>query len=160
LRQTVSITDEVTSMAREKAGSLLIAIDGSGHSDRAVKHAIRVYHESRQAPGLHLINVQYPIVYGEISVYVAGDDVKRFAREAGQRMLASARKLLERAGVPYTEHVAIGPVAETIARYAKNKRCDAIVMGTRGLGSVAGLVLGSVATKVIHCTKLPVMLIK
>jgi len=147
-------------MTQKKTGVVLITVDGSSHSDRAVKHAIRLFHDSHKTLQLHVINVQYPISYGEISVYVAGADVKRFAREAGQRLLSSARKLLERANVPYVPHVAIGAIAETIVRFARNKRCDAIVMGTRGLGSVASLVLGSVATKVIHLTNLPVTLIK
>jgi nucleotide-binding universal stress UspA family protein len=160
LLQAGTLIAKVTGMERKNAGAILIAVDGSAHSDRAVKHAIRLFQDSHKALRLHLVNVQFPISYGEISVYVAGADVKRFAREAGMRLLSSARRLLERAGVPCTEHVAIGPVAETIVRYAKSRRCDAIIMGTRGLGSVAGLVLGSVATKVIHCTKLPVTLIK
>jgi nucleotide-binding universal stress UspA family protein len=154
------IINEVTIIARKKASTVLIAIDGSAHSDRAVNHAIRLYHDSHKALRLNVINVQYPISYCEISVYVTGADVKRFAREAGQRLRSSARKLLERANVPYIQSVAIRPVAETIVRYARNKRCDAIVMGTRGLGSVASLMPGSVATKVIHLTNRPVTLIK
>jgi nucleotide-binding universal stress UspA family protein len=47
-----------------------------------------------------------------------------------------------------------------IAQYAKEKGCDQIVMGTRGLGTVQGLLLGSVATKVIHLANVPVMLVK
>jgi nucleotide-binding universal stress UspA family protein len=38
--------------------------------------------------------------------------------------------------------------------------CDGIVMGTRGMSAVGNLVMGSVATKVIHLTKLPVTLVK
>ena len=55
---------------------------------------------------------------------------------------------------------AVGDAAETITTYADQKKCDAIFMGTRGLGRVAGLLLGSVATKVLHLTKVPVTLTK
>jgi len=147
-------------MARAKTNTLLIAVDGSAHSDRAVKYAIRLYQDSHHVLQLHMINVQYPISYGEISVYVARTNVKRLALDAGKRQLASARKLLTRANVPYVPHIAIGPVATTIVRYARTKRCDSIVMGTRGLGLIASLMLGSVATKVLYLTKLPVTLIK
>jgi len=50
-------------------------------------------------------------------------------------------------------------VAETIVKYAKRWQCDSILIGTRGLGLTAGLVLGSVALKVIHLAKIPVTLV-
>lgn len=56
--------------------------------------------------------------------------------------------------------VLIGPVAETIARIALEQNCDGIVMGTRGLGAVAGALLGSVASQVVHLSDVPVTLVK
>lgn len=64
------------------------------------------------------------------------------------------------AGVDFTTEVRIGEVAREIAKAADEKGCDAIVMGTRGMGAIGNLVMGSVATKVIHLTKLPVTLVK
>ena len=57
-------------------------------------------------------------------------------------------------------HIGIGEPAHVIAHYANEKAIDQIVMGTRGLGSVAGLVMGSVTTKVLSLTDVPVLLIK
>ena len=48
----------------------------------------------------------------------------------------------------------------TIADCARDLQCDAIVMGTRGLGAIQTLLLGSVAVKVIHLADQPVTLIK
>jgi len=42
----------------------------------------------------------------------------------------------------------------------RDTECDAIIMGTRGMGSLANLVIGSVTTKVIHLVEVPVTLIK
>jgi nucleotide-binding universal stress UspA family protein len=53
-----------------------------------------------------------------------------------------------------------GPVAETIDRIARETQADQIVMGTRGLGRVRGLLLGSVATQVVHLADIPVTLVK
>ena len=47
-----------------------------------------------------------------------------------------------------------------IVRYAAEKQCDQIVIGPRGLGSVQGLLLGSVASKVMQLSTIPVLLIK
>lgn len=78
----------------------------------------------------------------------------------GGDALASARTMLDAAKVRYTPSVLIGPVAETIARFAREQGCDGIVIGTRGLGGVESLVLGSVSTKVIHLAEVPVTLVK
>ena len=48
----------------------------------------------------------------------------------------------------------------SIVSCAETLGCDGIVMGTRGMGAIGNLVAGSVATKVIHLTKLPVTLVK
>ena len=53
-----------------------------------------------------------------------------------------------------------GQVARTIADVAREEDVGQIVMGTRGLGGVQGLLLGSVATQVIHLVEVPVTLIK
>jgi nucleotide-binding universal stress UspA family protein len=53
-----------------------------------------------------------------------------------------------------------GQVAKTIADVAREEGVGQIVMGTRGLGGVQGLLLGSVATQVIHLAEVPVTLIK
>jgi len=51
-------------------------------------------------------------------------------------------------------------VAETIAEFAVSCGCDQIVMGTRGMGSLEGLLLGSITTKVLHLVRVPVTLVK
>ena len=60
----------------------------------------------------------------------------------------------------YVFHIGVGDAAETIVSYAKDKGCHQIVMGTRGLGSVSNMIMGSVATKVIHLADIPVLLVK
>ena len=67
---------------------------------------------------------------------------------------------LDAARVKYHYHIGVGEESETIVKYAREKGCDQIFMGTRGLGSISGLLLGSVATKVIHLSPVPVLLAK
>ena len=66
----------------------------------------------------------------------------------------------EAAGRRVTLHVRVGTAASEIADCAAEQGCDAIVMGSRGLGAVGGLVLGSVAHKVAHLAPVPVTLVK
>jgi len=56
--------------------------------------------------------------------------------------------------------VLVGPVAESIVKYAKEKRCDLIYIGTRGMTELGKALLGSTATKVLHIADTPVLLVK
>ena len=138
---------------------ILVAVDGSANSARAVSYAIRLA-ETGAALELHLLNVQPEIISGDVRMFVSREIIENYQRDEGERALESAKQLLEGAGIPYNAHVAVGHAAETIARHAAELNCDAIVMGTRGLGSIASMVLGSVATKVLHLVGMPVTLVK
>ena len=74
--------------------------------------------------------------------------------------LKNAMQKLDAAKLKYHYHIGVGDEADVICQYAKEKGCDQIFMGTRGLGSVSNLVLGSVATKVIHLSPVPVLLVR
>ena len=62
--------------------------------------------------------------------------------------------------MPFGQRIETGATADTIVRVAGEIDADEIFMGSRGLGSVAALFMGSVATKVLHLTDLPVTLVK
>jgi nucleotide-binding universal stress UspA family protein len=53
-----------------------------------------------------------------------------------------------------------GEPAATIDQIGREESIDHIVMGTRGLGSIRGLLVGSVATRVLHLVEVPVTLVK
>ena len=54
----------------------------------------------------------------------------------------------------------MGDPAQMIVRYGAEKQCDQIVIGPRKLGAVKGLLLGSVASKVMQLSKIPMLLMK
>ena len=82
------------------------------------------------------------------------------AEEWTKAFKAAAQELLADAQVPCRLHLVTGDPASTIAKFAAKLKCDLIVMGTRGTGTVRGLVFGSVATKVVHLADTPVTLVK
>jgi nucleotide-binding universal stress UspA family protein len=53
----------------------------------------------------------------------------------------------------------VGETPEIIAHYVQDKNIEQVVMGTRGLGTITGMLLGSVATKVLHLVHVPVLLV-
>ena len=97
---------------------------------------------------------------GGMRRFLKKEEVEAMEESRGGDALQSARALLDAAKANYVPQVVIGPVAETIARIALEQNCDGIVMGTRGLGAAASVLLGSVASKVIHLADVPVTLVK
>lgn len=138
---------------------ILVPVDGSDPSLAAVRFVIAKLAPADSALDLHLLTVQTPLPSSATSFLDAGV-VRDYHKEEGEKDLAAAKKLLEEAGITATSNTAVGDPAETIVTYAEQKACDTIVMGTRGLGRVTGLLLGSVATKVLQLAKVPVVLVK
>lgn len=139
---------------------ILVPVDGSEHADRAVAHAIQLAANSKSAVEVHLLTVCLPVVSGDVKMFIGQDAIDAYYRSEGEEALASARKLLDDAKLPYVFHIGVGQAAPTIIDYAGSKQCEQIVMGSRGLGSVSGLLLGSVASKVIQLAEVPVTLVK
>jgi len=139
---------------------VLVPVDGSKNSDRAIAYAIGFVANSKAPVELHVLNVQLPIVSGGVRMFFKHEEIEAYYQDSGQETLRAARERLDQAGQAYVQHVRVGPLGETIDAYAKEQRCDHIVMGTRGLSAISGMVLGSVATKVIHLTDVPVTLVK
>ena len=137
---------------------LLVPVDGSEHSLHAVRYAIgRV----REAQGEVLVlHVEPPVSYEEMRVYVMREEAEKIRREACERVLASATKLLDEAKVPYSAHLREGEIAPTIARFAEAEKVDEVILGTRGMGAVGELLLGSVAHRVVHLVRVPVTLVR
>ena len=121
---------------------VLIPVDGSENAMRAVAHVLALRRET-PALEIHLLAVQIPID-GHARSFVSKEALEDYHREEGLAALASARKQLDEAGVAYTHHVAIGHVADTIVRYARERGFDRIVMGSHAHRPAAP-VMGSVA---------------
>lgn len=139
----------------------LVPVDGSEPSGRAVDQLITMLGWYKDKVELHLLNVQHHMPYGgRVSSVVGHDKVAQYLQDEGTAALKSAREKLDAARLQYHFHIGVGEEADVISRYAKEQGCDQIVMGTRGLGTVSNLVLGSVATKVIHLSPVPVLLLK
>ena len=138
---------------------VLVPIDGSANALHAVDIAIKAIAEGRSLE-VHLLNVKPQIVSGHARMYLKKDLIDEYYAEEAQKALAPAKEKLDKAGISYTVSHQVGNVSETIAKYVKAKGCELVIMGTRGLGSVQSMVLGSVATKVLHLVDVPVTLVK
>lgn len=138
--------------------SVLVPIDGSEYSLRAVKAAAKAAKISSAT--LYILNVQPPIMSGNVKRFISADIIDQYHQEEGRKALAAAISWLDEAGMPYTSEIKVGHTAQVIAEFIKDHRCDRIFMGTRGLGAVTGLLLGSITTKTLSLVDIPVTLVK
>jgi nucleotide-binding universal stress UspA family protein len=143
-------------MAKMKA--ILVAVDGSSTSDRAVRHALDLI-EAGLAAELHLLNVQ-PNLGGAISSFVSKEQIDTHHREEGQKALATAVEITKKAGVAAKVHIGVGRQGEIANDFVGKLGAGLLVIGTRGHTGFAGVLLGSVAQDVIAHVKVPVTLVK
>jgi nucleotide-binding universal stress UspA family protein len=139
---------------------ILVLVDGSESSGRSVRYVIATSALCKEAPEIHLLNVQMPVTPGNIGRHVSHGDLDDYYHDEGMRALAPARKLLDDAAIRHAFHIGVGEIGETVARYVKELSAQQIAMGTRGLGPVAGMLLGSVTAKVVQAVNVPIVLVK
>lgn len=135
---------------------ILVPVDGSASSLRALKLAARRQLASEDVQIL-VLNVQPPL---PPSGYVTRSMIKDHHERMSEAALAPARKIIGRMKLRAECHAQVGDVASTIVAFARKTGCEEIIMGTRGLGRISGLVLGSVAMKVVNLAQVPVTLVK
>ena len=128
----------------------LVAIDGSTHAQRGLAEAVHLTRKMMDCV-LHLVNVQH---------WLSHEAAETSLAQRGWEASAEARALLDAAGQPWRLHVAMGDSAECIVDTAKEVGCRGIIIGSRGLGSVESLLIGSVAYKVIQQSPVSVLVVR
>jgi nucleotide-binding universal stress UspA family protein len=140
---------------------MLICVDGSEAALRAVDFAVRKKDWYKDPVEIHLMNVQPPMPYGSsVSAAIGHDAVNKYHRDEALAALQPALQKLQAVGMAAAHHICVGDAAEMITDFAKEKGFDQIIMGTRGAGTTRGLMMGSVPTKTIHLSEVPVLLVK
>jgi len=140
---------------------ILLAVDGSSHSNKATEILIQHLALYKTAPEVLLLHVHLPVpnVHGMGKV-ISQEMIDRYYQEESEEALASSKRLLDKAKIGYRSLMLVGPIAETIVKQAEADGCDLIYMGTRGMGGIKNVLLGSTAIKVLHIAPVPVVLVK
>ncbi len=139
---------------------ILIPVDGSVGANRAVEHVITSVADFKEAPQVFLLNVQWKLASGNVKLFINQETVNDYYREQGMAALTEARTKLDAAGLAYSYHISVGSPAEAIVQYAQEQGVDQIVMSAHGQDTLSNLLLGSVASKVAHLAKMPILLVK
>jgi len=145
---------------------ILIPIDGSEYSQRALV-AGNAIAEAFQSDLIlmHVVNMDTLGMIGDTGFYkekgITYFDVHEDLRHKAESLLSNARESLGENAVRTTTVVAEGYPPSVIIDYVKDNNIDLVVIGSRGMASAAHkLLLGSVASKVIHSVDVPVMVVK
>ena len=139
---------------------ILLPVDGSPCSLRAVAHLAAHVGWFREVPEIHLLHVQPPVPIAGALAHVGKQTLHDHYLEESRPHLREAQNLLDGAGRAHVVHVHVGQPAEVIVNVARELAADLVVMGTHGRGGLAGLVLGSVANHVLQQASCPVLLVK
>lgn len=139
---------------------VLIATDGSKYSKNAIEATARLA-RSGVMPEAVLVHVRsWPVLYGEASV-ASLEQIEQAEKTYQDHLLADAQAQALGAGLTGASKVAAqGEPAAEIVRAAQECGAEQIVMGTHGRGALGSLFIGSVAQRVVHLSKVPVLLVK
>lgn len=138
---------------------ILVAVDGSPISTKAVRHAARLAQQLAAPPEIVLLHADPPLLQS-VAVKLGADAVKRYHADNAREATRAARAALKRSGLAFRECMVVAEPAEAIIREAKKARAELIVMGTHGHGAIKALIVGSVAAKVITQADVPVTVVR
>ena len=139
---------------------ILIAVDGSEHANRAIEAVGKMARSALELEAILLCVSPEPIFYGDYTVATI-QKIEEDQKKQQHTVLTKATEHAQAQGLMLGEPArAYGVIANEIVRVANDRQVDQIAMGTRGMGAIGNMLLGSVAQRVIHQSPLPVLLVK
>ena len=138
---------------------VLLAVDGSDYTKRMLAYLAAQPEMMGKSPEITVYHGLMAIP-PHVAAKVGSAQVRQFQEGELEEVFRPIRAFLAQKGWQATFVDRVGPVADGIADHAEKERFDLIVMGSHGHGELAGLVLGSVVTRVLARCKVPVLIIR
>jgi nucleotide-binding universal stress UspA family protein len=140
----------------EMFNTIIAAVDGSERSWQALKCAQSL--AVRYTAKLIVVHA-YPYT-SDLHDVEGYQKLLSQRKRAGEQILSTGRRIIEGNGLDCEFDLLEGPAADTILSVAEVRNADLIVMGTRGMGTIKGLLFGSIATKVSHHAPCSVLVVR
>jgi len=134
---------------------ILVPVDGSTYSEKALKRAcdlVEVF--DSQIILIYVVEKSIPINLLDRKEYL------ELLRKFGTKTLDKANTLLSKKGIPAKLLLKEGNIVNEIEKVAKKEKCDLIIVGNKGLGSVTRFLLGSVSNKISQSSSCSVLIVK
>lgn len=138
---------------------ILVTVDGSDISLRALKYALGLGKLLAKPATITMLHVD-PAAFPGVERRIGRQAVEEYHAANHEHALKAARAAIKRSRLVVQEVNEVGDIAETILTVARKRKTDLIVMGSHGRSAVKGVLLGSVSTKVIAQTDIPVTIIR
>lgn len=135
--------------------NILIPVDGSDCSDKAVAQAVEIakIYEAK-------LNFLYVANINQLAINAAlSQAILEAVKNAGKTILTRAENMIP-SEIEHKIFLETGSPAAVILEFEEKLNADLIVMGTRGLGIVKGVLLGSVSQYITERAKCPVLVVK
>lgn len=143
---------------------ILLAVDGSKFTTKAVNFLTKHIADFKGGVDLHLLHVKAPIPSGlavhGARAFLGGDTVTNYYREEAEAALSVAEKLLRKKQLVFQSGYTVGDAPSEIDKYAKKNKIDLIVMGSHGHSAIGSIFLGSVTSKVLATSSVPVLIVR
>jgi nucleotide-binding universal stress UspA family protein len=144
-----------------------IAVDGSKYGREAVKYVLRhlaLFGAKPEATLLHVVSdfagAVMPDMGGIALPAFSEDEIRALQKKAFEAAVGPARKLLAKGNIKPAEVCLVGNAGDELVAYAKKKKLDVLVLGSHGYGAFKAAVLGSVATRVMAHSNVPLLLVR
>lgn len=138
--------------------SLLVAVDGSEFSDKAVRYACAMGPSlGAEVVLLHVV----PMLVSATPYHDTVSDQPFLAlQKVGEDILAKAKEIAVALKCEVTELISHGDPANKIVDIATERNADLIIMGSRGVSGIKRLFVGSISDKVMNQAPCPVMIVR
>ena len=137
---------------------ILVPTDGSDGMTRVIEHAVNLADAHDAA--IDAVYVVNSASYAGLPMESSWEGIDEMLREDAEEAVATVHDAGDARGVPVTTAVLEGTPSREIVKYAEQRGCDLVVMGTHGRGGIDRLLLGSVAEKVVRASNVPVLTVR
>lgn len=138
---------------------IFLAVDGSTYTKRMLSYIAaheELVGQDHEFFALHVT----PAIPSYAARFLTHDVLQSYYADEGEKVLRPVREFAQMQGWRLRERHVVGHPGDTLTEIVETEKPDLVVMGSHGHGALASAVLGSVAARLLACTKVPVLLIR
>jgi len=138
---------------------IVLAVDGSAYTKRMLGY-IAAHDELLKGDNEFVAVNATMVLPASVTGFLSSEMVHSYYTEEGDKVLKPVVEFARMQGWKLRETHVVGQPVEVLAAAVEAEKADLLVMGSHGHGIVKGAVLGSVSTRLIAHTRVPVLIVR